>query len=195
MTRDPPTSPVTSALRLPENTAASRLSAWADHLCGLSAGRRSPGGVTIDRETWMHAKPALMPGEPAPATGDYQQLRVFGSSTGVKVTVLAGQPLPAAPIGFTWVLARNSAASPPLPGILPQPGQHVQPAAGRLRAEAAAYQRLAATAQTPTARNELDALAARLVTAAAKLDAGDQAEPDAQPPDDQPSKATKLGCC
>ncbi len=134
----------------------------------------------------MRAKPTHLPGEPAPATGDYNQYGVFGAATGVRVTVRAGQPLPPAPIGFTWILAENRGAAPPPP----PDRQRTQPAARQLRTEAAAYRRLAATAQTATARNELEALAVRLIVLAEELEAKDHGNPG-----DQPNEAAKLGCC
>jgi hypothetical protein len=146
--------------------------------------------VTIDRETWMRAKRHHVPGEPAPATGDYEQQGVFGAATGVRVTVPAGQPLPAAPIGFTWTLARIPGAATPGASPPRRQGQHTEPAARQLRAEAELYRRMAARAQTATARNELEALALRLEAAAAELEAMDPGEPG-----DQPSEARKLGCC
>jgi hypothetical protein len=133
----------------------------------------------------MPAKQHHMPGEPAPATGDYEQHGVFGAATGVRVIVLAGRPLPAAPIGFTWTLATPPAASPPPPHV-----EHAEPAGRQLRAEAAAYRRMATKAQTAAARNELEALAARLLAVAADLEAREHGSSG-----DQPTEVTKLGCC
>ena len=48
--------------------------------------------------------PVHQPGEPASETGVYHQLNIFGTKTGVTVTVQRGAPLPAAPRGFTWCL-------------------------------------------------------------------------------------------
>jgi hypothetical protein len=42
------------------------------------------------------------PGDPAPATGHYEELNVFGSHTGQVVHGTEGEPLPGAPRGFTW---------------------------------------------------------------------------------------------
>jgi hypothetical protein len=42
------------------------------------------------------------PGDRAPATGDYEQLNVFGTPTGWVVHVREGEPLPAAPSHHTW---------------------------------------------------------------------------------------------
>ena len=39
---------------------------------------------------------------PAPATGHYEELNVFGSHTGKTAHVTEGEPLPGAPRGFTW---------------------------------------------------------------------------------------------
>jgi len=125
----------------------------------------------------MRHKRQHLPGEPAEAAGEYQQLRVLGSATGVRVAMLAGQSLPAAPIGFTWVRVENHVVSPP-PSL---PGQHARLNASRVRAEAAVYRRLAATARTAMARNELAALATRLAAVAALLEAKDSGGPDEQP--------------
>jgi hypothetical protein len=46
-----------------------------------------------------------VPGQPAPASGTYEQINVFGSPTGVRVTVAQGQPLPMAPVGYSWAIA------------------------------------------------------------------------------------------
>ena len=46
------------------------------------------------------------PGEPAPHTGRYEELNVFGSETGNVIHVRKGDPLPAAPHGFTWRLVQ-----------------------------------------------------------------------------------------
>jgi hypothetical protein len=42
------------------------------------------------------------PGERAPATGDYEQLNIFGTPTGWVVQIREGEPLPAAPSHHTW---------------------------------------------------------------------------------------------
>lgn len=42
------------------------------------------------------------PGEPAPHTGDYEELNVFGSPTGWSRHVRKGEPLPALPRGCSW---------------------------------------------------------------------------------------------
>jgi hypothetical protein len=42
------------------------------------------------------------PGMQAPVGGTFEQPSVLGSSTGVRVTVARGDPLPRAPRGFTW---------------------------------------------------------------------------------------------
>lgn len=42
------------------------------------------------------------PGEPASRAGHYEELAVMGSPTGKVVHRELGQPLPAAPRGFTW---------------------------------------------------------------------------------------------
>jgi hypothetical protein len=50
----------------------------------------------------MSRTPTHAPGDPAPVTGDYQQLNVFGTPTGTVVSVGRGEVLPHAPIGFMW---------------------------------------------------------------------------------------------
>ena len=42
------------------------------------------------------------PGTPAPASGHYHELNIFGSHTGKIVQVEEGEPLPFAPRGFKW---------------------------------------------------------------------------------------------
>ena len=44
----------------------------------------------------------LKPGEPAPATGTYSEHNVFGTPTGNWIDVNNGDPMPPAPVGFTW---------------------------------------------------------------------------------------------
>jgi hypothetical protein len=38
----------------------------------------------------------------APATDHYEELNIFGARTGKVAHVVAGEPLPKAPRGFTW---------------------------------------------------------------------------------------------
>ena len=42
------------------------------------------------------------PGEPAPVNDIFELLNVLGSPTATQVVRLAGDALPAAPIGWTW---------------------------------------------------------------------------------------------
>jgi hypothetical protein len=42
------------------------------------------------------------PGDCTPVTGRYEELNVFGTRTGKTVHVEEGEPLPAAPCGYTW---------------------------------------------------------------------------------------------
>jgi len=44
------------------------------------------------------------PGMRAPSGGVYEQRSVLGSATGVRITVVRDEILPAAPRGFTWSL-------------------------------------------------------------------------------------------
>ena len=50
------------------------------------------------------------PGEPAPAAGTYEQVNIFGRPTGIRVDMDHGHPLPAAPIGHSWVPADEGGA-------------------------------------------------------------------------------------
>ncbi|HTW69609.1 MAG TPA: hypothetical protein VME47_06970 [Acetobacteraceae bacterium] len=44
------------------------------------------------------------PGDsPAPASGTYETVNLFGRRTGHRVTVGQGEPLPVLPRGFAWV--------------------------------------------------------------------------------------------
>ena len=52
--------------------------------------------------TYAECAREYVPGTRAPAGGVYQQCNVFGSATGVRVTLARGQTLPTAPRGFTW---------------------------------------------------------------------------------------------
>jgi hypothetical protein len=51
------------------------------------------------------------PGEAASMPGIYRQLNIFGSPTGMTVHVGEGEPLPAAPGGFTWQFMASGGAS------------------------------------------------------------------------------------
>jgi hypothetical protein len=50
----------------------------------------------------MAQKVEHLPGDRAPATDHYEQLNIFGTPTGQVVQVTEGEPLPAAPRGYTW---------------------------------------------------------------------------------------------
>ena len=52
----------------------------------------------------MTDRPTHPPGHPAPDTGIYEQINVFGSPTGERAYVLHGHPLPAAPVGHGWAI-------------------------------------------------------------------------------------------
>jgi hypothetical protein len=43
-----------------------------------------------------------LPGDPAPHTGQYHELNVFGTHTGRTIEVEQGERLPVLPRGFTW---------------------------------------------------------------------------------------------
>jgi hypothetical protein len=50
----------------------------------------------------MAERQEYQPGSHAAATGDYEELNVFGSLTGKVEHVHEGEQLPSAPRGFTW---------------------------------------------------------------------------------------------
>ena len=62
-------------------------------------GRRLAGDRTTRRE--------YLPGMRAPSGGVYEQRSVLGSATGVRITVVRDEVLPAAPRGFTWSLVET----------------------------------------------------------------------------------------
>jgi hypothetical protein len=43
-----------------------------------------------------------LPGEPAPHTGRYDELNVFGAHTGLSIQAERGERLPVLPHGFSW---------------------------------------------------------------------------------------------
>ncbi len=53
----------------------------------------------VDERKTVHE---LTPGMRAPAAGTYEQRDVLGAYTGLRVTVVLDELLPAAPRGFTW---------------------------------------------------------------------------------------------
>jgi hypothetical protein len=91
----------------------------------------------------------LPPGASAPASGPYEELNVFGAPTGNTVFVLEGEKLPASARGFTW---RPLADRP----------------VAELRARAARYRAMAATATTEEAKDSLQRLACRFDELAAR---------------------------
>lgn len=82
------------------------------------------------------------PGERAPASGQYEELNVFGSQTGQVVVVLADEDFPPAPRGFTW---RRLTERPP----------------AELLAQAATYRGMAANAATAEVKAALEEIARR----------------------------------
>ncbi|HTI82057.1 MAG TPA: hypothetical protein VL614_16525 [Acetobacteraceae bacterium] len=58
-------------------------------------------GCTVSARVPMAEYP---PGARAPISGVYELRNVLGSPTGVRTTIACGDPLPAAPRGFTWQL-------------------------------------------------------------------------------------------
>jgi hypothetical protein len=80
------------------------------------------------------------PGEPAPGSGPYEELNVFGTPTGKTIFVLEGEELPSTPRGFSWrSLADRSAVE--------------------LRNRAARFRAMADTASDPQTMNSLRKLA------------------------------------
>jgi len=51
----------------------------------------------------MARSPHLKPGELAPTAGVYSEHNVFGTPTGRKLDTSEGEPMPRAPVGFTWL--------------------------------------------------------------------------------------------
>ena len=47
------------------------------------------------------------PNDNAPASGRYELLNIFGTPTDEGVSVSEGEPLPAAPLGYSWRLVAN----------------------------------------------------------------------------------------
>jgi hypothetical protein len=43
------------------------------------------------------------PGDPAPVSGVFHEVNIFGTPTVLTAQVEAGDPLPGAPVGFHWV--------------------------------------------------------------------------------------------
>jgi hypothetical protein len=88
------------------------------------------------------ARDEFQPGEPVPQSGPYEQLNVFGTPVGREIIVMQGETFPAGPRGFTW--RRLSSLT-----------------AAELRARAAQYRQMAATATTAPVMQELLKLAER----------------------------------
>jgi hypothetical protein len=95
----------------------------------------------------------LQPGEPAPLLWAYEELNIFGATTGKIVVMNEDEELPRAPRGFTWrPLAELSAAD--------------------LRAKASDYRRMAATARTAEVMDDLLNLAERFEVLADRRERG-----------------------
>jgi hypothetical protein len=56
----------------------------------------------------MSARAEHQPGDPAPETGRYRLLNVFGRETRRHVHVVQGHPLPDAPMRHTWRLVSDT---------------------------------------------------------------------------------------
>lgn len=55
----------------------------------------------------MTDQPTHPPGRPAPVSGIFEQMNIFGSPTGIMVRVPCGHPLPAAPVGHGWAIGEE----------------------------------------------------------------------------------------
>src|ERR1700722_11384441 len=73
----------------------------------LATGRRRP---QRRRGQTMAERSEHDPGALAPVGGEYELLSVFGSPTGVRVSVMHGHPFPAAAHGHKWGLVAEDAA-------------------------------------------------------------------------------------
>ena len=58
--------------------------------------------------TRMPTRDEHQPGQPAPKSGVYRLLNVFGGEEATRVTVRRGETLPAAPRGYSWRLVRET---------------------------------------------------------------------------------------
>jgi len=97
----------------------------------------------------------FQPGSQAPHDGLYQELNVFGVPTGKMEFMTEGEKFPGAPRGFTWrPLSQLTVAE--------------------LRAKAAEYRRMAATATTELVMANLLKLAERIDTLADRRERPDQ---------------------
>jgi len=95
-----------------------------------------------------------LPRSPAPHTGLFEELNIFGAPTGVAVFMTQGKALPDTPRGFMW---RSLAAL----------------SAAELRQRAEQYRAMAATARTAQAVDGLLKLAERFDTLAEERGRGD----------------------
>jgi YjzC-like protein len=71
----------------------------------------SPGAIFLrfpDQDGMMQ-QDTHVPGDPAPKSGVYAEMNVFGSPTGRRVQLQAGQELPKAPREFHWRLVEAAA--------------------------------------------------------------------------------------
>jgi hypothetical protein len=92
-------------------------------------------------------------GDPAPRHSLYEELNVFGAATGKVIISVPGESFPGAPRGFSWrALAELSVAE--------------------LRAKAAQYRVMAATATTTEVRDSLRKLAERMDAMANRQELG-----------------------
>ncbi len=83
------------------------------------------------------------PRTPAPHSGLFEEINIFGAPTGVTTFREAGEPFPGAPRGFAWRPLAELSIS-------------------QLRARAARYREMAATATTTEVMSGLSKIAERL---------------------------------
>jgi hypothetical protein len=68
----------------------------------LTGDTRGPRGGDAARDGTEYSA-----GIPAPASGTYETLNLFGRRTGHRVVLAQGEILPALPRGFTWLLVEG----------------------------------------------------------------------------------------
>jgi hypothetical protein len=72
----------------------------------MAAGRAAdPSAIDRQTDAAPDPMPVHLPGESASWEGAYQEVNVFVTPTGQIVRARRGEPLPAAPRGYTWRLA------------------------------------------------------------------------------------------
>ncbi len=98
---------------------------------------------TVVGSVWAMGQNEFAPGSLAPRSGLFEEVNVLGTPTGVITVQDEGEPFPGAPRGFMWRPLAELSAS-------------------HLRAQAARYRRMAATATTEPVMASLLRVAERL---------------------------------